>query len=78
MFFDRFSGMRERKPGGVLNILLRACRCVRLHRAKKTRKGEKISRKHGNHCRMEQKILQEKGENIRPIGINSVIDGRSG
>ena len=28
MFYDRFSGMRERKPGGVLNILLRACRCA--------------------------------------------------
>ena len=30
MFYGRFSGMRERKPGGVLNILLRACRCARV------------------------------------------------
>ena len=30
MFYGRFSGMRERKPGGVLNILSRACRCARV------------------------------------------------
>ena len=30
MFYDIFFGMRERKPGGVLNILLRACRCARV------------------------------------------------
>ena len=30
MFYGRFSGIREREPGGVLNILLRACRCARV------------------------------------------------
>ena len=35
MFYDRFSGMRERKPGGVLNILLRACRCARVWAVRK-------------------------------------------
>ena len=52
MFYDIFSGMRERKPGRVLNILLRACRCARLDRAKKIRKGE-------NSCRMGRKIPLE-------------------
>ena len=35
MFYGRFSGMRERKPGGVLNILLRACRCARVWTVRK-------------------------------------------
>ena len=30
MFYGRFCGIRKRKPGGVLNILLRACRCARI------------------------------------------------
>ena len=30
MFYGIFSGIRKRKPGGVLNILLRACRCARV------------------------------------------------
>ena len=30
MFYGRVSGIRERKPGVVLNILLRACRCARV------------------------------------------------
>ena len=30
MFYGRFCGIRKRKPGGVLNILLRACRCARV------------------------------------------------
>ena len=70
---------KEKEDGkGTQYIITRVQVRARLDRAKKTRKGEKISQKHGNHCRMEQKILPEKGENIRPIGINSVIDGRSG
>ena len=59
MFYGRFSGMRKRKPGGVLNILLRARRRARLNRAKMSRKGE-------NSCRMGRKIPLE--------GWNSLSD----
>ena len=60
MFYGRFCGIRERKPGGVLNILLRACRCARVWFVRKMiRKGE-------NSCRMGRKILLE--------GWNSLSD----
>ena len=35
MFYGIFSGIRKRKPGGVLNILLRACRCARVWTVRK-------------------------------------------
>ena len=59
MFYGRFCGMRKRKLGGVLNILLRAQVRARLVRAKKIRNGE-------NSCRMERKIPLE--------GWNSLSD----
>ncbi len=59
MFYDIFFGMRERKPGGVLNIITRAQVRARLVRAKMSRKGE-------NSCRMERKIPLE--------GWNSLSD----
>ncbi len=54
MFYGRFCGMRKRKPGGVLNILLRAQVRSRLVRAKKIRNGE-------NSCRMGRKIFWKDG-----------------
>lgn len=54
MFYDIFFGMRERKPGGVLNIITRAQVRARLNRAKKIRKGE-------NSCRMGRKIFWKDG-----------------
>ena len=59
MFYGRFCGRRKRKTGGVLNILLRACRCARVwtvrKRAGKVKKypaGRKIhSGKCGFFCR---------------------------
>ena len=54
MFYGRFCGMRKRKLGGVLNILLRAQVRARLVRAKMSRKGE-------NSCRMGRKIFWKDG-----------------
>ena len=54
MFYGRFSGIREREPGGVLNIITRAQVRARLVRAKMSRKGE-------NSCRMGRKIFWKDG-----------------
>ena len=59
MFYGRFSGIREREPGGVLNIITRVQVRTSLVRAKKIRNGE-------NSCRMERKIPLE--------GWNSLSD----
>ncbi len=80
MFYGRFSGIREREPGGVLNILLRACRCARVWFVRK-RSGtvkipagwnEKYLWKDGILYRMTRKKIRKysprKGKNIRSDG----------
>ena len=80
MFYGRFSGMRKRKPGGVLNILLRACRCARVWFVQK-RSGkvkipagwsEKYLWKDGILYRMTRKKIRKysprKGKNVRSDG----------
>ena len=80
MFYDRFSGRRKRKPGGVLNILLRACRCASVWTVRK-RAGkvkipagwsEKYLWKDGILYRMTRKKIRKdsprNGKNVRSGG----------
>ena len=80
MFYGRFSGIRKRKPGGVLNILLRACRCARVwavwKRAGKVKIpagwDEKYLWKDGILYRMTRKEIRKysprNGKNVRSGG----------
>ena len=80
MFYGRFYERRKRKPGGVLNILLRACRCARVWTVwKKAGKvkipagwSEKYLWKDGILYRMTRKKIRKysprKGKNVRSDG----------
>ena len=80
MFYGRFSGRRKRKPGRVLNILLRACRCARVwavwKRAGKVKIpagwDEKYLWKDGILYRMTRKEIRKysprNGKNVRSGG----------
>ena len=80
MFYDIFFGMRERKPGGVLNILLRACRCARVWTVRKRAGTVKIPAgwsgkylwKDGILYRMTRKKIRKysprNGKNVRSGG----------
>ena len=67
MFYGRFSGRRKRKPGGVLNILLRACRCARVwlvqKRAGKVKKYPESMKIIAGWKEKNQKRLHEKRKN---------------